>query len=88
MFKIGKVTNYYEKIGVTIIQLNGNLTVGDEIKIYKDGDEILKQQIDKIVMNQQNVPFAKAGDVIGLVLNEKVQKGSEVYRLGQLGARS
>lgn len=85
MFKIGTVINYYEKIGVTVIQLTSNLTIGDEIKIYKDGQLVLIQKVDKIIMNQQNITFAKSKDVIALKLNEKVQKGSEIYRQGQLG---
>ena len=80
MFKIGQVINYYEKIGISVIELTGNLTVGDTIKIYKDGELILTQRVDQIVMNQLSVPFAKREDVIALQLNEKVQKGSEVYR--------
>ncbi len=88
MFKTGKVINYYEKIGITIVELNGSLTVGDKIKIYKDGECVLTQRIDEIIMNQQKVPFAKHGDVVALLLNDKVQKGSEVFRLGELGARS
>lgn len=88
MFKIGKVINYYEKIGIVIIELSGNLTVGDEIKVYKDGQEVLFQKIDKILINQKSVDFASSKDVVALHLNEKVQKGSEVYRKGQLGVRS
>ena len=37
MFKIGKVINYYEKIGITIVKLSAPLSVGDKIKFYKDG---------------------------------------------------
>ncbi len=100
MFKVGKVINFYEKIGITIVELTANLTVGDTIKIYKDGEEILTQYIDKILFDQKNIPFAKPGDVVGLHFvrshfvigldenDKKIQKGSEVYRLGQLGARS
>jgi hypothetical protein len=86
MFKVGKVLNYYEKIGITIIQLTAGLTVGDNIKIYKDGELVLYQKVDSIIMNQKDIPFAKSGDVIALVLNEKIKKGSEVFRIGQLGA--
>lgn len=85
MFKIGKVTNYYEKIGITIVKIAGNLTVGDKIKVYKDGNMILFQKVDRIISNQTNIPFAKPGDVVGLVLDEKIQKGSEIYRVGELG---
>lgn len=88
MFKIGKVINYFEKIGVTIVELSGNLSVGDTIKVYKDGEEILTQKIERMLINQKSVDFASSKDVIGLHLNEKVQKGSEVYREGQLGVRS
>ena len=85
MIKIGKVISYYEKIGITIVELTGNLTCGDKIKIYKDGELVLYQQVDKILMNQKNIPFAKSGDVVGLVLDENISKGSEIYRQGELG---
>lgn len=88
MFKIGKVINYYEKIGITIVKLSASLSVGDKIKFYKDGELILYQQIDRIIMNQKNIPFANPHDVVALVLNDKVQKGTEVYKTGQLGASS
>jgi len=88
MFKIGKVINYYEKIGITIVKLSASLSVGDKIKFYKDGELILYQQIDRIIMNQKNIPFANPHDVVALVLNEKVQKGSEVFREGRVGIGS
>lgn len=85
MFKIGKVINYYEKIDITIVALTGGLSIGDKIKFYKDGELVLYQQIDRIIMNQKDVPFANPQDVVALVLNEKVQKGTEVYKTSQLG---
>lgn len=86
MFKVGKVINYYEKIGVTVVELTGNLAVGDVIKIYKDGEEILEQKIEEIFLNQKSVVSADRGDVIALHLNVNIKKESEVYRIGQLGA--
>ena len=88
MFKVGKITNYYEKIGMTIVELSGNLTVGDKIKVYKDGECLLTQKVGEIIMNQKNVSYAKSKDVVALVLNEKVQKGSEVFREGRVGIGS
>jgi len=32
-FKVGKVTHYFNKIGVAVVELVGTLTVGDSIKI-------------------------------------------------------
>lgn len=89
MFKIGSVLNYYHKINITIIELTGNLTVGDKIKLFKDGECILTQQVSEIMMNQKKIPFGKPKDVIALSLevneNFKIQKETEVFRLGQLG---
>ena len=85
MFRIGKVINYYENIGVTIVELMGTLSVGDTIKVYKDGEEVLVQKITEILVNQKNVDSASPKDVIALHLNEKVKKGSEIYKTGSLG---
>lgn len=86
MFKIGKVINYYENIGVTVVELSGNLAVGDTIKIYKDGEEILEQKIEEILLNQKSVVSAGREDVVALHLNAKAKKESEVYKVSQLGA--
>ncbi len=87
MFRIGKVINYYEKIGVTIVELSGNLAVGDTIKIYKDGEEILVQKINEILLNQKSVVSAERHDMVALHLNANVKKESEVYKVSLLGAR-
>lgn len=87
MFRIGKVISYYENIGVTIVELMGTLSVGDTIKVYKDGEEVLVQKITEILVNQKNVDTASPKDVIALHLNEKVKKGSEIYKTGSLGVR-
>jgi sulfate adenylyltransferase subunit 1 (EFTu-like GTPase family) len=88
MFKVGKVINYLEKIGITLVEVSGILSVGDTIKVYQDGEEILVQKIDRILINQKPVDMANPKDVIALQLNGKVQKNSEVYRLSQLGTSS
>jgi hypothetical protein len=38
MFKIGKVTHYYDKIGVAIVQLDGLLAVRDKVRFTKNGE--------------------------------------------------
>lgn len=91
MFKVGKVINYYKGIDVLIIQLSSGLSVGDKIRVYKNGEEIFVKKVDKILVNNQKIPFAKSQDVVALSLEdvgeekEKIQKGSEVYREGTVG---
>lgn len=87
MFKVGKVINYYEKIGITVVELSSNLAVGDTIKIYKDGEEILEQKIEEILLNQKSVVSADRHDVVALHLNANIKKESEVYKVSILGTR-
>lgn len=87
MFRVGKVINYYDAIGITIVELSSTLAVGDTIKIYKDGQEILVQEIDEILINQKSVVSANPKDVVALHLNAKIKKESEVYKIGNLGVR-
>ncbi len=77
---IGKITHYYSNIGVAIIELDGDLSVGDKIKI-KGGTTDFEQEVDSMEVEHQKVQEAKKGDSIGLKVNEKMREGSLVYKL-------
>ncbi|HKC04886.1 MAG TPA: hypothetical protein VKC54_03375 [Patescibacteria group bacterium] len=82
MFKIGKVTHYYDKLGVAIIELDGPLSVGDEVKFVKGGEDFFKQKITSIQVEHEKKDTANRGDVVGLKTNEEVKAGSEVFKIG------
>jgi U32 family peptidase len=75
---VGKISHYYDKIGVGIIELNDSLKVGDTIKI-KGKDIEFEQSIDSIQIEHEPVEKAGKGDVIGIKMNQKVKEGDEVY---------
>lgn len=75
---IGKITHYYGKIGVGIIELSAPLKVGDEIHI-KGHTTDFNQKIESMQIEHQNIERAKKGDVIGVKLTEMVHEGDEVY---------
>jgi len=77
---IGKITHYYSKIGVAIIELAGDLKAGDKIKI-KEGESEFEQEVESMEIEHQKVKDAKKGDVIGLKVNEKVKEGTLVYKI-------
>lgn len=81
MFKVGKVTHYYDKLGVAIIDLDGELSVGDEVKFAKGGEDFFKQKVDSIQVEHEKKDTAKKGDVIGLKTQEKVKEGTEVFKI-------
>ena len=80
--KIGKVTHFYDKIGVAIIELDAKLSVGDEIKFVRGGEDMFEQKVDSIQVEHEQIDSAKKGDVVGLKTKEEVKEGAEVFKLG------
>ena len=81
MFKVGKVTHFYDKIGVAIVELDSLLGVGDKIKFVRGGEEMFDQIVESIQVEHRKVDSAGKGSVVGLKTNEKVRQGSEVFKV-------
>jgi len=81
-FKVGKVTHYYDKIGVAIVELEGNLANGDKVKFARGGEDMYEQPVDSMQVEHGKVESAKKGDVIGLKVTQPVKEGAEVYKVG------
>jgi translation elongation factor EF-1alpha len=78
---IGKVTHYFGKIGVAVIELTNTLKQGDTIRIVGGEMVDFTQAVESIEIEHQKVPKAKAGDSIGLKVSQKVREGYRVYKL-------
>ena len=81
MFKVGKVTHYYDKIGVAIVELDGQLSVGDKIKFVRGGEDVFEQNVDSIQIEHEKKESAKKGEVVGLKVEKEVKEGAEVFKL-------
>lgn len=79
--KIGKVTHYYDKIGVAVVELDGSLTVGDKIKFSRGGEELFEQTVDSIQVEHEKKDSADKGDVVGLKTLKEVKEGAEIYKV-------
>lgn len=77
---IGKITHYFGKIEVGIIELSKPLAVGNTIHI-KGGETDFEQEVKSMQIEHENIEKAKKGDVIGLKVKEKVREGNEVYKV-------
>ncbi|MEK7579716.1 MAG: hypothetical protein AAB469_00805 [Patescibacteria group bacterium] len=75
---IGKITHYYNGIGVGIVELADSLKVGDTIHI-KGKNTDFEQTIDSMQIEHDKIEQAKKGDVVGIRVNQKVKEGDEVY---------
>ncbi len=77
---VGKVSNFFSKVSVAVVKLDGTLKVGDRIKIVGPGTA-LEQVVASMQIDHNNINEAKAGQLIGLKVDGKVKAGDMVYRL-------
>lgn len=77
---VGKVTHYYNHLGVGIVKLSAPLAKGDTIKIVGHGHEFT-QTADSMQLEHQDIEEAKKGKEVGLKVEQKVKEGDEVYKV-------
>lgn len=75
---IGKITHYYNGIGVGIIELSDKLKKGDTVHI-KGKNTDFEQTVDSMQIEHDKIDQAKKGDVVGIKTKQKVKEGDEVY---------
>ncbi len=80
-FKIGKVTHYYDKIGVAVVELDAGLSKGDKIKFVRGGEDMFEQEVESMQIEHDKIDSAKKGDVIGLKVDQEVKEDAEVYKI-------
>ncbi len=77
---VGKVTHYYDKLGVAIVDLSsGSLKVGDQVK-FKRGEDEFTQSIDSLQVEHSQVDSVKSGDSFGLKVSQIAKPGTLVFR--------
>jgi translation initiation factor IF-2 len=79
--EIGKVSDYFRKIGVAAIEITqGTISVGDTIRI-KGHTTDFTQVLESMQVEHQNVQTAKAGDSIGIKAKDHVRDHDKVYKV-------
>ncbi|NCO23716.1 MAG: translation elongation factor-like protein [Candidatus Infernicultor aquiphilus] len=79
--KIGKVTDYFAKIGVAALEIeNEELHVGDTIHFLGRTTDFV-QKINSMQIEHQSVDSAKPGEGVGIKAKDRVRHGDEVYKV-------
>lgn len=78
--EVGQITHYYGHLSVGIIELTDNLKVGDNIHIKGHSDDFT-QAIDSMQIEHKDVQEAKAGDLIGIKVIQKVHPHDKVFKI-------
>jgi putative protease len=77
--EVGRVTHFFPKISVAVIELTKPLSVGDTILI-KGPTTDFEQVVESMQIEHKNVQQAKAGQSIGLKVAERVREKDMVYK--------
>ncbi len=77
--EIGRVFNYYAKIGVAAIDLTDGLKAGD--RIYVESSEPFEQAVESMQIEHEQVKEAKAGQGIGMKMAKPCHKGNRIYKI-------
>jgi putative protease len=77
---IGKITHFYPKISVAVIELEDMLSVGDKISIER-GEGSFEQEVKSMQIEHENVEKAEAGQSIGLKVIEQTKEGAKVFKV-------
>ncbi len=78
--QIGKVTHYYDWIGVAVVELTGDLHVGDAIKVAGRGDEFT-QTVLSMQIEHEKLEEAHKDQEIGLKVDRPVKEGDVLYKV-------
>ena len=76
--KIGVITHYYDKIGVGIIKLNEDLSIGTHLK-FQGKTTNFEQEIGQMQFDHKDIEIGKKDQEIGVKLTDKVRQGDAVY---------
>ena len=78
--RIGRVSHFFGKISVAVIELEDELKTGDTIR-FEGKKESFEQVVDSMEIDRKKVDSASAGQSIGLKTIQPVHVGDLVYKI-------
>jgi translation elongation factor EF-1alpha len=77
---IGKVTHYFDKIGVAVLQLTGTVRVGDNLHFHGHTTDFT-QTIDSLQIEHKSVSEGNPGQEVALKVAQKVHPHDQVSKV-------
>jgi hypothetical protein len=77
---VGRVTHYYNRIGVAVVELTSELNIGDTILLLGHTTDFI-QQVTSMQINHLPVQSVGAGGEVAIKVDEPVRKLDEVYKV-------
>ena len=78
--EVGKVTHWYDKIGVAVVKLVGALRMGDKIKV-RHGEKEFEDNVLSMQVDRKDVPSGAKGDEVAIKLSDKTKEGASIFKV-------
>jgi len=77
--EVGRITHFFSKISVAVVELTGPLVVGNRI-LVKGPSTDFEQAVESMQIEHKNIQRAEAGQSIGLKLVQRAKEKDAVYK--------
>jgi putative protease len=77
---IGKVTHYYNRISVAVVDLSAELKIGDTI-LFLGHTSDFAQEVTSLEIEHQKVISAGPGGEVAVKVDDEVRQGDLVYKV-------
>lgn len=77
--EVGRVTHFFSKISVAVVELTAPLAVGDRI-LVKGPLTDFEQTVESMQIEHKNIQKAEAGQSIGLKMTQLAREKDVVYK--------
>ena len=78
--RIGKVTHYFDHIGVAVLTLTDTIRIGDSLHFLGHGTDFT-QSVASMQIEHESVQSAKPGDDVALKVEQRVRPNDAVFRV-------
>jgi putative protease len=82
--KVGRITHFYSKAKVAIVELSAPLNKGDKI-VIRGSTTNIEQTVDSMEIEHNQIANGKAGQNVGMKVAGRVRENDIVYKV-KLGA--
>jgi len=77
--EVGKVSHFFSRINVAVIEVKDTISVGDQIFIKGPTTDI-EQAVDSMEIEHEKVRQATAGHSVGMKVKDRVRENDVVYK--------
>ena len=78
--KVGRITHYYSKASVAIVELTAPLNKGDKI-VIRGSNTNIEQVVDSMEIEHKQISNAKPGQSVGLKVADRARENDIVYKV-------